>query len=342
MNSIRVIVAVAMVMIVAGCAGGANIRPDWVNGSDPHYPPDRYLIGRGQADNENDAANRARAELAKVFEVQIDEQSQDVLTYRGGSAGGEAGGTTTAQVTRSITTKTAQIINGIQVPEVWRDPETHTFYALAVLPRMQASNSLRQEIDDLDTATERYIRQARQSDDLLIRIAAADRALDAQIKRSAYQKSLKVVDTSGVGEAPRWNVAALRVGLDKLLHDMRIGAQAGSDPLGGLREDLAGGLSAAGFLVDTGKSPAYVLKASVDLTDPELLQGWYWMRGTLAVALKDPATGQVRGTHQWDIKVSAQQPAVVRQRARTQVRDILQHNLRQVLIGFAAGRAASS
>lgn len=342
MNSIRISWVLAALMLVAGCAGQTNVRPAWVDGSDPHYPASQYLVGRGQADNANDAANRARADLAKIFQVQIDVQSRDVLAYRG--QGGTAGGSTTSRVTRSITTKTAQIIDGIQVPELWRDPGSHppAFYALAVLPRMQAANSLREEIEALDTATERYIRQARDSNDLLLRIAAADQALEAQIKRSAYQKSLKVVDTSGVGVEPRWNVAVLRVGLDKLLHQMRIGARAGSDPLGGLREDLAGGLSAAGFLVDTGKSPAYVLKASLDLTDPMPLEGWYWMRGTLAVTLQDPATGQVRGTHQWAIKVSALQPAVVRQRARARVRDILQHSLRQVLLGFAAGRAASS
>ena len=155
------------------------------------------------------------------------------------------------------------------------------------------------------------------------------------MERSAYQKTLKIVDVSGVGVPSQWSVATLRIDLDDLLHRMRIAAQAADSPLPGLQDDLAGGLSAVGFLVDTGKEPDYVLKASLDVTDPELLEGWYWMRGTLSVALINPANGQIRGTRQWDVKVSARQAVITRQRLRTQVRNILKQDLRETLIGFA-------
>lgn len=342
MKSMRALWAIAVAVLIAGCAAGGGVRPDWVNGNDSKYPSEKYLIGRGEADSESAAMDRARADLAKIFQVQVDVVSQDVLTYHGETSAGTSSGSVASHVTRDITTKTDQIINGIQMAGIWHDPATQTYYALAVLPRFQAANSLREEIDSLDTATQRYIQQARDSDDLLLKIAAADRALDAQVKRSAYQKSLKVVDRSGLGVEPRWNVASLRVDLDKLLHGMRIAARADNDPLGGLRDDVAGGLSAAGFLVDTGKDPAYVLKASLDMTNPELIEGWYWIRGTLYVQLQNPVTGQVRGTHQWDIKVSSRQASVVRQRAHSQIRDILKGNLRQVLIGFAVGEGRSS
>ena len=335
MKGAAVVMAIAVAVTLAGCAGDSNVRPDWVTGTASGYKPAQYLTGRGQADNQADAQDRARADLAKVFQVQIDVQSQDVLAYEGGSSPMDAKGRTTTNVTRTITTKTDQIVKGIQIPELWRDPQTGTYYALAVLPRMQAANSLRQEIEARDAATERYIQASRGSDDLLLKIAAADRALEAQVERSAYQKTLKIVDVSGVGVPSQWSVATLRIDLDDLLHRMRIAAQAADTPLPGLQDDLAGGLSAVGFLVDTGKEPDYVLKASLDVTDPELLEGWYWMRGTLSVALINPANGQIRGTRQWDVKVSARQAVITRQRLRTQVRNILKQDLRETLIGFA-------
>lgn len=329
------VMVLTVAAILTGCAGSSDIRPDWVNGTDTRYKPAQYLTGRGQADSQADAQDRARADLAKVFQVQINVQSQDVLAYEGGAASAGSTGRTTTSITRTITTKTDQIVKGIQIPELWRDPRTGTYYALAVLPRMQAANSLRQEIEARDAATERYIRASRATDDLLLKIAAADRALENQVERSAYQKALKIVDLSGVGVPPRWNAATLRIDLDELLHRMRIAAQAADSTLSGLKEDVAGGLSAAGFLVDTGQAPDYVLKASLDVTNPELLEGWYWIRGTLHVQLINPANGQVRGTRQWDIKVSSRQLAIIRQRLQTQVRDILNHDLRETLIAFA-------
>ena len=334
MKEATVVMAVVTALL-GGCAGSSNIRPDWVDGGDARYKPAQYLIGRGQADSQIDAQDRARADLAKVFQVRIDVQSQDVLAYQGGTSASGTAGRTTANVTRSITTKTDQIVNGIQIPALWHDSRTGTYYALAVLPRMQAANSLRQEIEARDAATDRYIQASRDSADQLLKIAAADHALDAQVERSAYQKALKIVDVSGVGVPPQWSAATLRIDLDALLHRMRIAAKAADLPLPGLQDDLAGGLSAAGFLVDTGKDPDYILKASLDVTEPEPLEGWYWIRGTLYVQLINPANGQVRGTRQWNLKVSAREPAITRQRLQSQIRGILNHDLRETLIGFA-------
>lgn len=338
-----VVILVTVVTVLAGCAGRSNIRPAWVDGADSGYKPAQYLTGRGEGDSQTVARDRARADLAKVFEVQVDVHSEDVLTYKGGSAAaGSTTGRTSASVTRTITVTTDQIVHGIQVPELWRDPRTGTYYAMAVLPRMQTANSLRQEIEARDTATERYIAASRGTDDMLLKVAAADRALEAQVRRSAYQKALKVVDVSGVGVPPRWNAMTLRIDLDKLLRRMHIAAQAGDSPLPGLKDDLAGALSAAGFLVDTGTTPDYVLEASLDATEPELLEGWYWIRGTLYVRLVNPTDGQVRGTRQWFVKVSARQPTVTRQRLQAQVRDILKHDLRETLIGFAVNDGEAS
>jgi hypothetical protein len=333
---------VVCVIWLAGCASTSPLEPDWVNGSAARYKPAQFLIGRGQADSENAASDRARADLAKIFQVEIDVASQDVLSYQGATSPGATDNRTTSKISRTITTKTNQIVNGIQIAEIWHDPKTQNYYALAVLSRSQAGNDLRQEIESLDAATARYIKQSRDSDDLLLKIAAANRALDAQIDRSAYQKSLKIVDSSGIGAPAQWNVATLRSDLDELLHRMRISAAADHDPLGGLRDDLAGGLSAAGFLVDSGKDPAYVLKASLDITGPDLINDWYWMRGILLVQLINPNTGQVRGTKQWEVKTSAQQQSVAKQRTQTQVREILNHQLRETLIEFAVGGDISS
>jgi hypothetical protein len=85
-----------------------------------------------------------------------------------------------AQASRRLTTRADQIVEGIQIAEVWQDPQTGTQHALAVLPRLQTSMRLRQEIERLDAATRKYLDESRAAADILMKIGAAQHALDAK------------------------------------------------------------------------------------------------------------------------------------------------------------------
>ena len=109
---------IATGILLFGCASTPS-TPDWINGKSAKYPDNQYLVGRGQADVPEDARNRARADLAKILEVAISAKSSDVTTFSSGPAGG-----TDSQVSRSIATRTDQIVRGIQIPETWQNPQT--------------------------------------------------------------------------------------------------------------------------------------------------------------------------------------------------------------------------
>ncbi|MGV8934421.1 MAG: hypothetical protein ACOH1I_07345, partial [Gallionellaceae bacterium] len=47
-------------------------QPSWVSGDPGKYPSDQYLIGRGVGATEAEAQNRARGDLATIFEVRIE------------------------------------------------------------------------------------------------------------------------------------------------------------------------------------------------------------------------------------------------------------------------------
>ena len=81
-----------------GCATRSTM-PDWINGASHKYPSEQYLIGRGQAATEEEARDRARADLAKIFEVSVAVESEDVQTFtqkpdssKGGKPAGEYAG----------------------------------------------------------------------------------------------------------------------------------------------------------------------------------------------------------------------------------------------------------
>ena len=306
--------------------------PDWVNGKSSKFPDSQYLVGRGQADTQEDARNRARADLAKILEVGVSAKSTDVTSFTS-----EGGGKVDSQVSRNITTRTDQIVRGIQIPEFWQDPKTKSTYALAVLSRSQASIALRADIDRLDAATRGYVEQARSAPDLLTQVASASRALDSQRERDAVQRTLQVIDITGQGIPPEQNTGQLAADLSALLKRLHMKPQAAPGSQDGLERLLSAALSQAGFVPEDGADAPYVLFGSLQLDDLGMIDGWYWMRGTLEVQLAERASGKVRGNKRWEIKTSSQQKATAQRRAMDEVDATLKRELRPAIIGFAVG-----
>jgi len=313
-----------------GCASAPS-TPDWVNGKSAKYPDNQYLVGRGQADAQEEARNRARADLAKILEVGVSAKSSDVTSFSSGAEGAK----TESQVSRSIVTRTDQIVRGIQIPETWLDPQTKSVYALAVLPRMQAAMGLRADIERLDAATQGYVQGARNAPDLLVQVASASRALDSQRERDAVQRTLQVIDVTGLGVEPQQNSGQLAADLNALLKRVRMKPQAPSSQE--LERMLSAALSAAGFVPEAGAAAPYVLFGSLQLDDLGVIDGWYWMRGTLEVQLTEAASGKVRGNKRWEIKTSSPQKATAQRRTLDEADATLKRELRPTILGFAVG-----
>lgn len=322
--------------LLSGCGTTPNPpTPDWVGGDSAKYNSPQYLIGRGQAATQEEAKDRARADLSKIFQVAVTAESEDVQKFKTTPAGP---GQYESEASRRITTRTKQIIRGIQIAELWQDPATKTYHALAILPRLQTAASLRQQISQLDEATGNYIERSRKNDDLFQKIAAASMAVEAQQERHSLQKSLQVVDATGRGTESQWNVAKLNSDLDGLLKRVRIAPQvvAGSTP--GLAEVVAGALANAGFMIETGQNPDFMLQARMEMADLGFQQGWYWQRGVLEIALSETSTGRVRGTRRWTVKSNAPDKESASKRALNQADAILKQELRPAIIEMATSR----
>jgi hypothetical protein len=228
-------------------------------------------------------------------------------------------------------------VRGVQIAEAWQDPQTKSHHALAILPRLQAAMGLRQEVERLDAATRGYVAQARSSQDLLAQVAAAARGHDTQRERDGIQRALQVVDVTGRGVEPEFNSGQLAADLDALLKRVRMKPQAAPGSQDGLERMLSAALSSAGFVPDTGGSAPFVLVGSLQLDDLGLIEGWFWMRGTLEVHLTEAAGGKVRGNKRWEIKTSSPQKATAQRRALDEADAVLKKELRPTILRFAVG-----
>lgn len=320
--------------LLSGCASQPT-TPDWINGDSSQYKSAQYLIGRGQASSQEEAQDRARADVAKVFQVAVTVSSEDVQRSKSDSSGAVQ---YEEQASRHINTRTEQIISGIQIAELWQDPGSGNYHVLATLPRLQTANRLRQQINELDEATRNHIEQSRKENDLFMKIAAASHALDAQQERELLQKNLQIVDVTGRGLEPQWNSAKLKSDLGELLKRVSIAPRVVTGSPSGLMEMVSGALSQAGFILDTSGHPQFVVQASMGLTDLGFKEGWYWQRGVLEITLSETSPERVRGTTHWNIKGNGANQTSATRRTLDQADALLKQELGKAIIGMAIAR----
>ena len=334
------ILSLILPLLLAACAASKpmNPRPDWVTGNSATYPAASYLTGRGEANDMALAKDRARTDLAKVFSVNVSEQSSDVSSYSQSNAGPAPVMKNTMDVSRNISTRTDAMLQGVEISDTWQDPKTQVYYALATLSRAKADTSLRQQITDLDAGTRAYLNNAQASSDLFDKIAAAGQAVDAQQTRAGLQKELQVVDVTGQGIAPPWPLSKLQADRAALLKQLQISAAADGRDADAVKKVLAGSLADAGFTVMD--AAPYTMTASLDYTQLTPQGGWYWITGSLQVSLSG-TDSRAHGMRRWDIKVSGTDPNLAQQRLMDQVSQYLQSDIQSAVLDFASGKGAT-
>jgi hypothetical protein len=327
-RSLFLIIALITLSACGGKSAVVEGGPEWLDGTSAKYPNAQYIVGTGQSLSLDDAKNRARAEVAKVFEVAISEQSQDNLKYMSDGNGSELA----QKVERNTSTRTDKVLRGVEIADTWFDAKTRQHYALAVLHRGRSARALRQEVEELDRATRIHIDKARSSGDVLDKVANAYAALTTQMERAGVQRSLQVVDNSGRGVPPKWNLAKLSTDLRSQMERIRITPRVTGPE--GFADQVSGALGKAGFLVKAGEVPDFTLSAKLSLGEPDYRDGWYWVNGRMEILLSN-AQARIRGSKRWDIRTSATSSDVAVKRAMDKAAATLQNELRQTLLGFA-------
>jgi hypothetical protein len=341
-HTLLVSLTLSLALFFTGCASPGDhkqgARPDWVDGSSSRYPREQYILGRGQADQLATAQDYARGNIAKTFQVNIHESSSDSQQLKQSTDESGSRSTLDTRISRDINTETDQIIAGIEIADVWQDPETGDYYTLGILSRRQALARLRQQIEQLDNATGKFISASRDTNDTLSRAGFAAQAFSTQQQRAAFQKMATVIDLNGHGITPRWEPARLEADLNELLGRMRIQpVSTGTGQTGQtMTALLAGALAAAGMTPADENNSDYQLKGQLEISDLGQHDGWQWQRGSVQIQLNDKTSGQLRGKHSWiNLKAAGLDSATANQRLIDKIDQALKQDMRQTLLDMA-------
>ncbi len=309
-------------------------EPDWLNGESGSYPNAQYVYATGSASDAETAQKRAQANLSKVFELRIRESATTTQEVQSRKINGEESVQSSRRIATQIHVSTSKLIEGARIVEHWQNPEDRTYFALAVLDRRQAGNSLRAEIERLDDATAFKLNQAQSETDSLLKIAALWQSLGKQDERRTLQKTLRVIDLSGRGVPAKWSGAELEAGLQQALKALQMQAVVTGNSADELQPVLRAAMSQAGFVVSSA-SDGYRLVLNVETQAPFQQQGWYWQRAIMVLELQAP-DGGIRGQQSWPLKASASRADQLSSRLRSGIEQKLKTELGPTVLGFAS------
>ena len=317
---------------IKSASASSDRKPGWISGENADYPSRLYITGTGSASSLEVAKNRARANLSKVFEAKIKAQTESMEDIKTKIRNGKETFTKDINVLEKINISTDEVLEGTRIAETWKDKSVFEYYALAVLERSQAGKNIRQQIDALDAATETDLARSQSAGDQLLAMAAVDKAYRSQLERQVLQRTLKIIDLKGVGKPAKWNLADLRAKLENTLLAMKISVEANGDAK--LAQLVKGAMSKAGFPASNGQGD-FRLVSTMNTVDVGMRQGWYWLRGKITVKLIEAASGKVRGTHSWNLKVSANSKGVALSRLMTKADKQMKKDLKNIVLKFA-------
>ena len=338
MNKLRLLfsllfsVLLATCLFSSGCASRSE-TPAWIHDTPADYPAESYLLGRGAGTTAEEAQNRARGDLATIFEVRIKMANENSLSVTQSGSREQVN----KQARQQVSAKTDKTISGITIAEIWRDPQTMDFHALAVLSRADAAANLRDEMAQVDADINLHMTNAKAAKDPLLKVAALNRAVTTLQKREGLQRTLKIINPAGGSVEAPVALAVVETELDATLRQIPISTEAVETA--GLQEFpklLKGALAAAGFMAVAPAQADFILVGKLQRETLAPKDGWHWMRATIEVSLVEKATGRVRGSKTWQVKASAQDNKTLDSRVLIEIDKQLKDELRSAIFEFAS------
>jgi hypothetical protein len=288
-------------LALAACASGGakpssgGPKPAWVEGESPRFPRSRFIVGVGSADDENAAAERARGEIARVFNADVTattgtEESETSLTQDG-----KTKSTFAQHVSQQVQTVAKKALEGSDVVERWKDPASGRFYALAALPKAEALLAVTEKLHSLDEEASTYKAKLDAAGDRFEKAKAAAK-LSALLKARAPLESEHRVLGGGPAESSL-DAGAARSAAAAALAALNVVVSADGDGARELTTGLVAGLNASGLSAKPSASggsadllaESEVAVAPVAGGDPR----WKWSRATATVSLKEGREGKV-------------------------------------------------
>lgn len=281
---------------------GPNGRPLWVDGRSSRYPDMMFLTGVGHGPSQPQCENDARAALAKIFNAQISQVSQDWQGYYSKASNlGVQVKMEAVSISQLTNVSTEKTIEGAQIKEHWDGDGTH--HCLAVLEREPAERTLREKIMQMDNEIQSHIARGDSEANSVQKFMAYSAALEILPKREVLNADLRIVSSRGAG-MPLFDTAALLAKFSSSKAQVKVGLKITGQESARIQTCLIQELSAKGIQVLEGTSDVdMMIHGNLKYQKAGYVEGSEMVRADINLRITDLATGRTVAAFTEDVKV---------------------------------------
>lgn len=327
---LRLPVLLAGVTLLWGCASeridpqmqALLDKPGWVSGNSQQYPESLFFTGHGvsaqlaraKRQAMDDVAHQYRLQVSAFLEIQPTDSKAEPTLFA------------------TPTLRDEHILSRRQLADIWQDPVSKAYHVLAIIDRAEMGGAIRDEIYRMDGLIDRTMKKAAQQQDALQRVAYANVALNKIAQYRYLQTWLKILQPTAGLTTLQWPPGKITDQVYEWLSQVKLmPVLQNKDPA--LKQAFLGGVKSAGFIVDYGARPDYILKASFQQQHIKWNDGVYTLDGSLRLELRDSDwKGQVRGAMNWPIRISATERDLLHRELAKAIKEVNERKLKTTLI----------
>jgi hypothetical protein len=301
-----VMLAAAAALFAVGCAHAGHKgavsteggpRPSWIDAESPEFPRAMYIVGVGSADDEASAAERARAEVAKVFSVAV---AATTTSSESESTAKQNGGEThsySQDLAQKVRTVTDKALEGVDIVARWKDTSSMRYYALAALPKDHALLAVTEKASEIDSEIAQQRSLFAAAADSFSKAKAAAKLLALSKARESLSADSRVL---GGGNLPGdFDAGAIRSQAVQALAALNVVVSVTGEGSEATQTGVVAGLNAVGLSAKAGApGDASDLTATAQVSVEEQNGGSRWrrFRSSANVSLIDGRSGKTFST----------------------------------------------
>lgn len=282
---------ILLLTVLAAATARAETAPAWVSGNSPDYPKAAFLSGVGEGSTQEKAADKARAEIAKIFSLEI--KAETSASASEVSSGGKS--TFSQEVSEDVKTYTARIVDGVEIPRTWKS-DSGTHYALAVLDRGHSMKVIGDKIADGDNEFADLAERLAKTEGKFSRIRIALKLVGLGKSRRRYNADYRFLNPEGRGIDAPANAPEVLSAARRSVSSVTVQVEVEGVNSERVRTRFIDALTVYGLRVTEkgGRAPDVLVSAVGDgrrLRADNLT--WFNAEGSLRVKMSYGATGEV-------------------------------------------------
>ncbi|WP_424245985.1 hypothetical protein Dip510_000914 [Elusimicrobium posterum] len=230
---------------------------------------EKYITGTGFGATKEEAENRAKAEIKKIFDASAVADMPVV----------------------------ADINRHTFIEETWKDKNLNGYYAIAALERKVAKSMLQGSLDAMDAQIGGLVSQFNTRTDKFARIKTALKLQPLIIQRNGMEDLYETVDYNGIGYDPQ-NFSSMKDVLYTAMGGIKISLNVLGQNSDILHTHIINSFNEMGLSVAKNEPADIAVDVTSEIVEypSKRLQGLLWCSATSTVNLKDVSNGGIFAT----------------------------------------------